>query len=129
MANDGAIPLFCARCAIELIPGEGNLYVIKIEAVADPGPIVLAREHLAYDHRQVIDELIQRMQDLSEQGAGDDGSGVSKGDHLPVQPLLPPVDRESCGLGGSGSMNWPNHAHHRCSSTTRRFVPNAWNES
>lgn len=60
-------PLFCARCATELLPGEGNLYLVKIEAIADPGPIVLDREHLAYSHQQAIDELIRQMQNLSEQ--------------------------------------------------------------
>ena len=64
-ANDG--PLFCARCALELMPGQGNFFLVKIEAVADPGPMLLSEEELASDRREAIDELIHQMKDLSQQ--------------------------------------------------------------
>ena len=35
-------PLLCARCGVELTPGKGDFYVVKIEAWADvdsPGTI------------------------------------------------------------------------------------------
>ena len=64
-ANDG--PLFCARCALELVPGRGNFFLVKIEAVADPGPMLLSGEELASDPREAIDELIHQMKDLSQQ--------------------------------------------------------------
>ena len=35
-------PLFCDRCSSELVPGKGNFYVVKIEAVADPSPLAVA---------------------------------------------------------------------------------------
>jgi hypothetical protein len=32
-------PLLCARCGVELTPGKGDFYVVRIEAVADPTPV------------------------------------------------------------------------------------------
>ncbi len=64
-AND--TPLFCARCARELVPGQGNFFVVKIEAAADPGPMVVSDRDLASDPRRAIEELIRQMQDLSQQ--------------------------------------------------------------
>ncbi len=31
-------PVFCRRCGAELAAGQGNFYVIRIEAFADPSP-------------------------------------------------------------------------------------------
>ena len=60
-------PLFCDRCATELVPGKGNLYVVKIEAVADPSPPIFNEEDLNKDPLQEIDRLIEKTRDLSEQ--------------------------------------------------------------
>jgi hypothetical protein len=64
-------PLFCARCAAELQPGAGDFYRIHIEAVADPSPPILPSELSAPDLRQEIDELLARMEGLSEREAMD----------------------------------------------------------
>ncbi len=60
-------PLFCGRCSQELIPGRGNFYVVKIEAVADPSPPILDEEDLRGDPLQTINRLIEDSQDLSQQ--------------------------------------------------------------
>ena len=58
--------MFCDRCMTELRPGEGNFYVVKIEAVADPTPSIEADESSAAELREQIEMLIAQMQDLSE---------------------------------------------------------------
>ena len=60
-------PLLCARCAVELRPGTGDFYVVRIEAVADPSPPRFSEEDLRHDHRTEIERLIEQMRDLSEQ--------------------------------------------------------------
>ena len=59
-------PLFCDRCLTELRPGEGNFYVVKIEAVADPTPSLGAGKWSTTELRQEIETLIAQMQDQSE---------------------------------------------------------------
>lgn len=60
-------PLFCDRCLTELVPGKGNFYVVRIEAVADPSPPILDEECLDKDVRREIDQLIENSRDLSQQ--------------------------------------------------------------
>ena len=70
MQQDGTtdqLPLLCNRCLVELTPGKGDFYVIRIEAVADPTPPVISEEDLSRDARGEIDRLIAQMQHLSEQ--------------------------------------------------------------
>jgi hypothetical protein len=62
-------PLSCARCLAELQRGAGNCYRITIEAVADPFPPTISAEELEADLRQQIEQLLARMQTLSEQEA------------------------------------------------------------
>jgi hypothetical protein len=62
-------PVFCDRCGMELRPGLGNFYVVKIEAVADPAPPTVPEADL--DLRQEIERLLARMRDLSAQEAMD----------------------------------------------------------
>jgi hypothetical protein len=59
-------PLFCARCATELTPGNGDLYVVRIEALADPFPPSFSEEDLLHDPRAEIERLIDQVRDLSE---------------------------------------------------------------
>jgi hypothetical protein len=59
-------PLLCARCTAELMPGKGNFYVVRIEAVADPTPPSFSEEDLQRDPRTEIERLIGQMDDLSE---------------------------------------------------------------
>lgn len=62
-----AEPVFCDRCLVELQPGEGNFYVVKIEAVADPTPPEISEDELTRDSREEIEGLIARMGEMSEQ--------------------------------------------------------------
>ncbi len=62
-----ATPLLCHRCGRELTPGEGNFYVVRIEAWADPTPPDLDLEALSVDVRAEIEKLIDEMKDMSEQ--------------------------------------------------------------
>jgi hypothetical protein len=65
-----AVPLSCARCAVELRPGTGNFYWVSIEAVADPWPPIASAEEPA-DLRQKIERLLAQMEGMSEQEAMD----------------------------------------------------------
>jgi hypothetical protein len=67
----GKQPLLCNRCRIELWPGSGDFYVVKIEAVADPTPPTVSAGEMARDVRREIEELLARMEELSSQEAMD----------------------------------------------------------
>jgi hypothetical protein len=62
-------PLFCHRCAAQLEPGQGQFYVVRIEAFADPTPPNLTKEDLERDIAAEIDRLIEAMSELSSQEA------------------------------------------------------------
>ena len=72
-ANRSAVPppLVCARCAAGLQPGSGDFFLVKVEAIADPSPPVLAAEDSAADLRQKIERLLAQLEGLSEQEALD----------------------------------------------------------
>jgi hypothetical protein len=63
--------LLCHRCGCDLQPGEGNFYVVRIEAFADPSPPNFQGEGLAemnsFQLAAAIDDLIEDMKDLSTQ--------------------------------------------------------------
>ena len=59
-------PLACARCSTELKPGQGNLYVVRIIAVADPFPLVLTDDDLARDTEREIQDLLAKIRGTSE---------------------------------------------------------------
>lgn len=61
-------PLFCDRCRRELTPGDGNFYIVKIEAIADPTPPTISAEDLASrDFAKEIDRLLGEARELTEQ--------------------------------------------------------------
>lgn len=60
-------PLSCARCGRELVPGKGDFYVVRIEAVADPSPPCFSDEDLQRDPKAEIERLLKQMAGLSEQ--------------------------------------------------------------
>lgn len=66
-----AVPLFCARCAVELRPGRGDFYRVTIEAVADPTPPAVSAEDLGADLRQQIEQLLAQLEGMSAQEALD----------------------------------------------------------
>ena len=66
-----AVPLFCDRCSVELKPGKGNFYLIKIEAIADPTPPDISEADVSGDVRNHIERLLAQMQELSAQEAMD----------------------------------------------------------
>ncbi len=70
-SNSPDEPLFCDRCMVELHPGRGNLYVIKIEAIADPSPPEFTAEDLSRDHRQEFQRLVAQLETLSAREAMD----------------------------------------------------------
>jgi hypothetical protein len=69
-SNDEA-PLFCDRCVRELTPGQGDFYVVKIEAIADPTPPVFQDRDLERDLRGEINKLVAELEDLSERESMD----------------------------------------------------------
>jgi hypothetical protein len=60
-------PLLCARCGVELQPGAGDFYVVRIEALAAPSPPRFSEEDLKHDPRAEIERLFRQMSGLSEQ--------------------------------------------------------------
>lgn len=65
------IPLLCHRCGVELQPGEGQFYVVRIEAFADPTPPTITQEDLQRDIEGEIERLIDAMSGMSGQEAMD----------------------------------------------------------
>ncbi len=59
--------LLCHRCGAVLTPGEGSLYIVRIEAFADPTPPTVSRDEPLADITAQIDQLIEHMRDMSEQ--------------------------------------------------------------
>lgn len=60
-------PIFCDRCSHRLTPGDGNFYVVRIEAVADPTPPTISNEDLHKDFTAEIERLFKRLERMSEQ--------------------------------------------------------------
>jgi hypothetical protein len=58
-------PVLCHRCGCDLSPGRGDLYVVRIEAFADPYPPVLEAKDLLEDIPAEIDRLIRQMEHMS----------------------------------------------------------------
>ena len=68
MAGPDQASLFCHRCGAILTPGQGDFYVARIEAFADPTPPNVSREQFdAIDPSKEIDRLIEQLRDVSEQ--------------------------------------------------------------
>jgi hypothetical protein len=51
---------------MELMPGEGNFYVVRIEAIADPTPPMMTRDDFRKDIRQEINQVLSRMEQMTE---------------------------------------------------------------
>lgn len=64
-------PIFCQRCLTQLTPGQGDFYVVKIEALADPTPPGFGDDDLQGDPRQEIEKLLAAMEHMSEREAMD----------------------------------------------------------
>jgi hypothetical protein len=64
-------PVVCHRCGIELHPGSGDFYVVRIEALADPSGPVIEDEDFNRDFRREIERLVEELSGLSEQEALD----------------------------------------------------------
>ena len=63
--------LCCNRCRMDLKPGEGNFYMVRIEALADPTPPNFSTEDLQRDPRLEIEQLLEQMRCMSAQEAMD----------------------------------------------------------
>ena len=64
-------PLFCDRCLRDLTPGNGEFYVVRIEAIADPTPPSLVELDRGVDITNELNELVAQMKDLSPREAMD----------------------------------------------------------
>lgn len=64
-------PTLCHRCLAELTPGRSELYVVRIEAVADPSPPVITDEDLSRDLDAEINRLVNSLKHISPQEAMD----------------------------------------------------------
>jgi hypothetical protein len=59
--------LHCKRCAKEVHPGQGDYYLVRIDAVADPQPPIITGQDLEQDAGAEIERLIRQMNSMSEQ--------------------------------------------------------------
>lgn len=55
-------PLFCQRCSRILHPGEGNFYIVRIEAIADPSPPTLDEPPT-----DIADEIARAIEEITQQ--------------------------------------------------------------
>jgi len=53
--------VLCHRCGRGLIPGQGDFYVVRIEAYADPTPPTIEDADLAGDPRAALHELVETL--------------------------------------------------------------------
>jgi hypothetical protein len=58
--------LVCHRCATVLKPGQGNFYVVRIEAVADPSPPDWASDKDDVNPAREWERLLDQIRDMSE---------------------------------------------------------------
>ena len=58
------LPLLCHRCGAQLTPGEGNFYVVRIVAVADPSPPIITEGDLEVDFDEAISRIIDELRDV-----------------------------------------------------------------
>ena len=59
-------PLLCHRCGTPLESGSGNLYIVRVEAFADPTGPRITPEDMEKDLQGEIERLIDEMRDASE---------------------------------------------------------------
>jgi hypothetical protein len=64
-------PLVCHRCGAELEPGRGSFYLVRIEAMADPGPPQITAEEMETDIPSEIERLIDELRDCSARELAD----------------------------------------------------------
>jgi hypothetical protein len=65
------MPLSCHRCGAELQPGQGDFFLVRIEAMADPFPPVFTEQDRYRDSAAEIRRLLDEMRDLSAREAMD----------------------------------------------------------
>ncbi len=68
MPDEYGAPFSCHRCGLELTPGEGSLYIVRIEALADPIPPKLSSQELEkLDFDAELRRIIDETQDMTSQ--------------------------------------------------------------
>ncbi len=60
------VSLLCHRCGVELTPGEGDFYVVRIEAFADPTGPNITDADLDADIDAAIEKTLEELRGLSE---------------------------------------------------------------
>jgi len=70
-AQPNETPLFCDRCTVELHPGRGDFFVVRIEAVADPTGPEFSEEDLKRDHKREMEQLLAQIEEMSAREAMD----------------------------------------------------------
>jgi hypothetical protein len=66
MDNAAHDAIFCHRCSRQLTPGEGNFYVVRIEAVADPTPPQFGPDSDREDFSRRFGDLVEEIGRYSE---------------------------------------------------------------
>jgi len=60
------VALLCHRCGVDLTPGEGDFYVVRIEAFADPTGPHITDADLDADIEAAIERILEELRGLSE---------------------------------------------------------------
>ena len=69
MSDSEPVHLLCHRCGCDLTPGEGNFYIVRIEAFADPTPPNIPEGLDAWsdqDFNAEFDKLIDQMETMTD---------------------------------------------------------------
>ena len=66
------LALLCHRCGVSLQAGANDIFVVRIEAFADPTPAVITAEDLRRDARAEIERVIEQIVDRSGRELLDD---------------------------------------------------------
>lgn len=64
-------PLICAGCSNFIQIGEGDLWVVSITAVAEPGPPELPETRSLEEIRLEMEAILKQLENVSEQEAKD----------------------------------------------------------
>ena len=60
------VALLCHRCGVDLTPGRGDYYVVRIEAFADPTGPHITDADLDADIEAAIERILEELRGLSE---------------------------------------------------------------
>jgi hypothetical protein len=64
-------PRTCARCGLPIGIKRGDYFLVSIDAIRDPSPLILSRDEMELDATAEIKRLIERLKGMTERQALD----------------------------------------------------------